>query len=167
TTLTSPAATGNQWYKDGNPIQDANQQTYIATESGKYTLVVTLNNCASLVSDAVILIAHPIPATPEITVSQKEFCEGSSTMLTSPEATGNQWYKDGNPIQDANQQTYIATESGKYTLVVTLNNCASLVSDAVILIAHPIPATPEITVSQKEFCEGSSTTLTSPAATGN
>ncbi|WP_316753535.1 gliding motility-associated C-terminal domain-containing protein, partial [Pedobacter gandavensis] len=167
TILTSSSATGNQWYKEGLAIDGATEQTYTATESGKYTLVVTLNNCASLVSEAVVLIAHPIPTTPVITAIHKEFCEGSNTILTSSSATGNQWYKEGLAIEGATESTYTATESGKYTLVVTLNNCASLVSEAVVLIAHPIPTTPVITVIHKEFCEGSSTTLTSSANTGN
>ncbi|MCX2452203.1 gliding motility-associated C-terminal domain-containing protein, partial [Pedobacter sp. PLR] len=165
TTLTSPEATGNQWYKDGNPIQDANQQTYIATESGKYTLTVTLNNCLSLTSEEVVLIAHPIPATPDVTVTQTEFCEGSSTVLTSSAATGNQWYKDGSPITGAINQTYIATESGKYTVYVTLNNCVSLVSEMVTIKVNPIPNQPIITAAtQTTFCAGGQVVLSATAS---
>lgn len=40
-------ATGNQWYRDGNIIAGAKGQTYLATESGSYTVTSLLNGCTS------------------------------------------------------------------------------------------------------------------------
>ena len=50
TTLTSSAATGNQWYLNGVAIVGATAQTYTATNNGNYTLVVTGSGCSSLTS---------------------------------------------------------------------------------------------------------------------
>jgi hypothetical protein len=44
--LTSSAATGNQWYVNGNIITGATGQTYTATASGTYAVEVTLNGCS-------------------------------------------------------------------------------------------------------------------------
>ncbi len=47
-TLISSAATGNQWYKDGNIINGATNQRYTITDGGSYKVVVTNNfNCSS------------------------------------------------------------------------------------------------------------------------
>jgi len=46
-TLTSSAAAGNQWHKDGVAISGATGQSYITTEIGTYTVIVTINGCSS------------------------------------------------------------------------------------------------------------------------
>ncbi len=46
-TLTSSAASGNQWYFNGTAIPGATGQTYEATQSGDYYTIVTLNGCSS------------------------------------------------------------------------------------------------------------------------
>jgi hypothetical protein len=45
--LSSSAASGNQWYLDGNAISGANGQIYAPAASGTYTVRVTLNGCNS------------------------------------------------------------------------------------------------------------------------
>ena len=47
-TLTSSAASGNQWYLNGNPLQGATGQNYTYTTGGNYTVTVTNSNgCGS------------------------------------------------------------------------------------------------------------------------
>jgi uncharacterized protein YjdB len=46
-TLHSSAPTGNQWYYNGTLIVGATSQTYVATQSGEYWDIVTINGCAS------------------------------------------------------------------------------------------------------------------------
>ncbi|KAA9345966.1 Ig-like domain-containing protein [Adhaeribacter soli] len=56
-TLTSSAATGNQWYLNGTAIAGATGQTYVATANGAYTVVTTsTNGCPSAPSVAVNII---------------------------------------------------------------------------------------------------------------
>jgi hypothetical protein len=55
-TLSSDAATGNQWYLDGNPIPGATGQTYTATGNGNYTVVVTIAGCSSATSNTIAII---------------------------------------------------------------------------------------------------------------
>lgn len=46
-TLTSSAATGNQWFKDGDLIPGATGQTYEVVATGTYYSYVTVNGCTS------------------------------------------------------------------------------------------------------------------------
>ena len=59
--LTSNAATGNQWYYEGNPIAGATSQTYTVTHNtGYYWCVVTTNGCSSPVSNKVWVLVTGI-----------------------------------------------------------------------------------------------------------
>jgi len=169
-TLTSSSATGNQWYLDGNPIGGATNQNYVATTAGDdYTVVVTENGCESAESTPAIVTVNPVPSTPTVTPGgPTTFCAGGSVTLTSSSATGNQWFVDGNPIGGETNQTYVATASGNYTVVVTESGCSSAPSAATTVTVNPIPATPTITpAGPTTFCAGGSVTLTSSSATGN
>lgn len=57
-TLTSSAATGNQWYKDGVAIAGATEQTYVTTETGSFTVIVTIDGCSSEESEALIVTSN-------------------------------------------------------------------------------------------------------------
>ena len=168
-TLTSSSASGNQWYLNGNPIGGATSNTYSATASGNYTVVVTTAGCSSAPSSATTVTVNPVPATPAITPSgPTTFCTGGSVTLTSSSATGNQWYLNGNPIGGATSNTYVATASGNYTVIVTTSGCSSAASAATTVTVNPIPATPTISAGgPTTFCNGDSVTLTSSSATGN
>ena len=167
--LTSSAATGNQWYKDGNLIPGATNPTYLANTSGKYKVIVTLNTCSSPASLETEVTVNPIPETPTITASTStEFCFGGSVLLTSSSITGNQWYKDGNLIPGATNPTYLANTSGKYKVIVTLNTCSSPASLETEVTVNPIPQTPQISASgPTTFCIGGSVTLNSSQTHGN
>jgi uncharacterized repeat protein (TIGR01451 family) len=168
-TLSSSSAVGNQWYLNGNPIGGATNQTYVATASGAYTVVVTIAALSSAPSAATTVTVNPIPATPTITPGgPTTFAAGGSVSLTSSSASGNQWYLNGNPIGGANAQSYAATASGDYSVIVTNSGCASAASAPTTVTVVPIPATPTISAGgATTFCEGGSVTLTSSSATGN
>lgn len=55
--LTSSSATNNQWYLDGNPITDANSQTFTATVSGSYQVGVSHRNGCLALSNAISVSA--------------------------------------------------------------------------------------------------------------
>jgi hypothetical protein len=167
-TLSSNSATGIQWYLDGNPLPNPNNQNRTVSVAGTYT--VTLNNqgCIANVSNSIVVAVNPIPATPTITPGgPTTFCTGGSVTLTSSSATGNQWYLNGNPIGGETNQTYIATATGSYTVVVTASGCSSAPSAATAVTVNSTP-TPTITPGgPTTFCTGGSVTLTSSSATGN
>ena len=152
-TLTSSSASGNQWSLNGNPIGSATNQTFSATATGSYTVIVTTNGCASAPSAATSVTVNPIPATPTITPGgPTTFCAGGSVTLTSSSASGNQWSLNGNPIGSATNQTFSATATGSYTVIVTASGCSSAPSAATSVTVNPIPATPTITPTTGFFC---------------
>lgn len=69
-TLTSSAATGNQWYRDGVLITGATAQTYEVTVNATYYTIVTINGCASDPSNSInvvdVNIANPTTGQFEI-----------------------------------------------------------------------------------------------------
>ena len=56
TTLTSSAASGNQWHLNGMVIPGATGQAYEVTESGEYYVIVTLNGCSSDPSNIILIV---------------------------------------------------------------------------------------------------------------
>jgi hypothetical protein len=169
-TLTSSSASGNQWYDGVTLLAGQTNQTYVATTSGSYNVVVTSLGCSSAASNSVVVTVNPLPATPTITPGgPTTFCAGGSVTLTSSAASGNQWFLNGNPIGGATATTYAATASGNYTVTTTDgNSCTSAASAATTVTVNPIPATPTITPGgPTTFCAGGSVTLTSSSASGN
>jgi len=55
-TLSSSAATGNQWYLDGVEIPGATGQQHVCVYTGTYTVLVTLNGCSSAPSNAILVL---------------------------------------------------------------------------------------------------------------
>jgi hypothetical protein len=76
------------------------------------------NSCGNgTVSPDFNLTVNPTPPAPVVT------SDGDTLYSSAP--AGNQWYFEGAPIMGATGQTYIATASGYYWVVVTLNGCSS------------------------------------------
>jgi hypothetical protein len=163
--LTSSSASGNQWLLNGTPIASATSDTYSATASGTYTVTVTASGCTSAASAGTSITVNAVPATPTITPGgPTTFCAGGSVLLTSSSASGNQWLLNGSPIGSGTSNTYSATASGSYTVIVTSNGCSSAASSATVVTVNPVPSTPAITpMSATTFCSGGSVTLTSSA----
>jgi len=152
-TLTSSSASGNQWSLSGTPIVGATNQTYAATATGDYTVIVTTGGCLSLASVATTVTVNPLPATPTIGAGGPlTFCAGGSVTLTSSSVTGNQWSLNGTPIVGATNQTYSATASGDYTVMVTSAGCSSAASAATTVVVTPIPVITAGTVTNPSAC---------------
>ncbi|MBV9986876.1 MAG: M36 family metallopeptidase [Chitinophagaceae bacterium] len=158
--LTSSAATGNQWYRDGAAITGATATTYTASAAGIYTLIAAnAAGCFSAVSTGILLTAATPPATPTITAAgATSFCNGSSVVLNASTAAGYQWYKDATLINGAQGASYTAAAAGNYTVQVSgANGCTAVSSGTTITVNTPSAPV----ISQR------ADTLFSSAATGN
>lgn len=120
-TLSSSASAGNQWYKNGQIINNANSTNLVANTSGTYTATATTNGVASSQSNGIVVTVTSVPAKPTITKS--------GSQLVSSAASGNQWYKDGTIINGATANTITPGEAGNYSVKVTSNGCTSEESD--------------------------------------
>lgn len=99
-------------------------------------------------------------ATPSISASGAvSICNGTSVILTSSSATGNQWYLNGVAIPGAINQTYTVTASGTYTVVYTIGTCSSQVSNSIAVTVNTA-TTPSIAAPDgTNICIGGSIQL--------
>lgn len=122
------------------------------------------------------------PSTPTISAAQSTtVCPGGTVVLSSSYTNGNQWYKGGVAISSANNQTYSASESGSYTVIVTSNGCSSTASAPITVTVEdktaPVaPVLADVTgecsatataPTTTDHCAGTITGTTSDAVTYN
>lgn len=151
-TLTSSVGTGIQWFKDAVAIPAANSSTYIASQSGNFTVAAS-NGCGTANSAVFNLTVNALPATASIAASSNtSFCIGDSVLLTSSVNSGNNWYSNNVPIPSANQKTFAAkTTNSYYTIIIDANGCKSGASNSITVTTLPQPAKPSITWNGFQF----------------
>jgi hypothetical protein len=98
------------------------------------------NACgAGLISPVKQVTVNPIPETPVIAQNGE--------MLVSSAPVGNQWFFNGTIIPNATQQTFTPTQSGLYSVMVTLEGCRSHLSDAYYYIMTGMESPSQVQVS--------------------
>lgn len=127
-------------------------------EDGVFSVYAT-NGCGEGVpSPNLAVTIGTKPAKPVVTLNEYD--------LTSNAPEGNQWYFEGELIEDATDQTYTATETGNYWTVVTLDGCSSDASEPVYVLItglnenadgrftiHPVPNDGQFTVTLRSLKE--------------
>lgn len=116
-TLTSSAATNNQWYKDNNAIAGATEHFYKPTTSGVYTVTTIVEEVRTSPSTGKTIRVNPIPARPVITPNGQE--------LVSSATAGNQWYREGVAISGATGPVYKPSDAANYSVTTTVGGCTS------------------------------------------
>ncbi len=107
-----------RWYTQatgGTPVSsNANYTTTNISTTTTYYVEAIANGCTSS-RVSVTVNVNPNPQ-PSISVN--------GNILTSSSADTYQWNINGNPIPGATNQSYTATQSGNYTVTVTINGCS-------------------------------------------
>ena len=163
-TLTSSQPFGNQWILNSQPILPpaGTAQSLVTGVAGTYRLVFTDGQGCSAVSDSFQIDLIALPLAPVIS-GPAGFCPGDHAVLTSSEATGNQWNINGIAIAGATGNTFSASAAGSYTVTKTSGICAST-SLPFLVTAFSNP--PQPTISGNNFlCAGDSGILISSPAT--
>ena len=127
--LNAPAVSGATYSWTGpnafvSSVEDPVINNPTTANSGTYSLVVTVNGCSSA-PGTLNVVVNGAPTKPVISQS--------GNVLTSSQATGNQWYFNNVPVSNANQQNYTATQQGWYNVVVTNTNGCSASSDSLFV----------------------------------
>lgn len=94
--------------------------------SGNISVTASNGNCIGETSPVLSITVDPTPATPVIS-------HHGDTLVSSADE-GNQWYLEGVLIPGATGKEHIATISGNYSVIVTLNNCSSAVSNTILIL---------------------------------
>ncbi len=79
------------------------------------------------------------------------FCSGDSTILSSSDSFGNQWYKNGTIISGANGIVLNVANSGIYIDTVTNNSGCYTVSSIITIVSNPLPSKPIISWNGAQF----------------
>ena len=140
--------------------QPVSPYLFLASDPGDYTVTAIEDaNCSGVSYGTAVVRKYPVPAIPEITLYGNE--------LISSSCCGNQWYLNDEAIPGETGQTYHATVSGLYFVVVTLNGCSSDPSEvvdmvvgideinAVTLCFYPNPAKTQIKILASQNITGS------------
>ncbi len=154
------AAATYQWKLGTNNIVGATGITYVPTQSGSYTVVVT-NSISSATSSAVSITVNPVPTATISAGGPLIFCQGGSVTL-SVNATANatyQWLVNGGNIGGATSTSYAATASGVYAVRVTSTNGCSTTSSNDTVVVNPSPGASITASGSTSFCSGDSVVL--------
>ena len=160
-TLNAAAVTGAtyQWQSSGIAIPGATGQSYSATASGNYSVVVSTVACAAT-SNSIDVVVNPSPTAVATANGPTTVCQGGSVSLSAAQVTGAtyQWNNGGNPVVGATSSTFSATATGNYTVTVTSNGC-SATSAAVAVTITPPPAATITASGSTTVCAGNTVTL--------
>ncbi|MCB9232517.1 MAG: DUF2341 domain-containing protein [Bacteroidia bacterium] len=129
-----------------------------AFTSGSYSVTVTdANGCMG--SDTVLISVNPLP-NPVIT-------QNGFLLSTTQTFSSYQWNFNTNPVSGATSQSYTATQTGAYSVLVTDANGCSALSDTVNVIIiglNPESALAEVMVYPNPFTRVANISLQVPAA---
>ncbi|MFN7014084.1 MAG: choice-of-anchor L domain-containing protein, partial [Bacteroidia bacterium] len=132
-TLTATGGTGHTW-SPATGLSATTGTTVTATPNITTTYTVTANtSCGTSTAQATINV-NP---TPTVTVNNPTICSGQSVTLTAtPSATGGTYaWSTGATTQSI---TVSPTSTTTYTVIYTLNGCASLPVTATVTVNPPI-----------------------------
>ncbi|MEP7376421.1 MAG: ELWxxDGT repeat protein [Chitinophagaceae bacterium] len=139
-----------QWKKNGVNIAGQTQSNYTAIATGLYTVTVTNAEGCSTLSGAINVTVTPAPVTAINANGPLIFPQGGNVILSAAAATGNtyQWKKDGVNITGAISESYSASVSGAYTVVITNGQgCQAVSQETIVSVTQTRPIT-------KAFNEG-------------
>ena len=176
-----PAGATYQWFGPAaftSNLQNPTIATATMSQNGSYICYVTLNGCTSLAGSVEVAI-NAQPVTPLITSSNIDgiVCESNNIQLTTSIATGIDvtytWFYDadgaGPALPSSVAVTNVAeyefsatslTNEGYYSVVTTIEGCASLMSAYYFVDVVPTLSTPNI-ASNAPICAGTTLQLTS------
>jgi len=162
--LSANGAGTYQWYNNGVAL-GVTSQTYTASVSGNYTVVVTNANGCSATSAATNVTVTAVPAATVSAQGATAFCAGGSVLLSANIGSGftYQWSNNGTPISGASSANYTATTSGNYAVAVTNGICGAA-SDPVAVTVAALPVATITAAGATSFCTGSSVVLTASSA---
>jgi len=160
--LTSSAASNNQWYKDGVIISGATSQIYTASTSGDYTVRVT--NCAGTTTSA----ATTVTIIPTITLSSiqsstSSVCKAATTVLSNS-TSGGVWTSSNTSKATVNTTTGVVTgvDTGSVTITytVSVSGCTKSVSTTLTVVDGSNIVAPAIVAqSSSSICSNGSVTI--------
>lgn len=113
-----------------------------ASTGGTYTVTNTIaasGSCAASTATATVTLAPG--ATASLAAGgPTTFCDGGSVTLTASGSGSYQFLLNGQPISGATATTYVATQTGQYTVQATTTGGCSVVSAPISVTVNAVPS---------------------------
>lgn len=119
------------WFKETGPTTDeyiTTSPSFSVTEEGTYFARTNYGSCTSNSVSNKVIVTQRTSGDLETTITSSlgnPFCPMQDETTTLSTSTGDtyQWYKDGDIIDEATEQTYEAIDSGLYSVKVSTGGC--------------------------------------------
>ncbi len=139
TTLSAINANGYQWYKDGEAISGATNQTYQTNEAGEYSVEIDLGNCSTSAS----INLENTDFTSSIDVLDVNEIKENETLIATVSTTAIDpefiWYLNDSVISGAITNSYEATQTGDYKVVITQTTGCMASTEFQFTVTTPFP----------------------------
>lgn len=113
-----------------------------------------------------VLTVHANPVASINAAGPLSFCQNDSVLLQTNAGFTYQWLLNGNPVNNAGNNTYAVYNNGIYAVRITDNNgCSSLSSNDTVTV-YSLPVAQITPTGNTNICTGSSLTLNANTGTG-
>jgi PKD repeat protein len=155
-----------QWYLNGNIINGATDQNFVASASGNYSVQVTLNGNCSATSNATEVIVNQNPTAVITPNGVTTFCSGNSVTLTGNSGNYNYTWYINNNNQFSNTVSFVASANATYTLNIQeiATGCQS--STSIDITVNSLPSAVITPLSNTNICSNSQVILQAENASG-
>jgi hypothetical protein len=157
-----------QWKNNSLDLPGETISNYIASTSGLYSLAVSNIYGCSATSPSTIVTVNPVPNATVSVSGQTTFCLGGDVVLSvsSSAVETYQWQNNGIDINGSNFNSYIATSSGSYSIII--NNTYGCTSSS-IPINVTVSTYPNASIDNQgisSICQGGSVLLSANSGPG-
>ena len=144
TTLSTALGDGYQWYLDGTPISGATDQTFEASNSGAYSVIVNFGSCEATGNIELDTGAF----TSSIDVPEVNMIEAGESLNVTVTTTAinpeYQWVLNSEVIPNATESTFNVTDFGNYSVIISQTNNCNTSTVLVFLVEEFIDPFPEV-----------------------
>jgi hypothetical protein len=139
TTLSAINGNSYQWYKDGVAISGATSQMYVTDQPGTYLVTIDLGSC---VTNATIDLENN-GFNSSIDVSGTNVLLSGETLVATVTTDANnpefEWYLNNTLISSATGNSYEATQTGSYKVIVNQTTGCIASNEFLFTITEPFP----------------------------
>lgn len=144
TTLATIGGNSYQWYKDGELISGATEQTYQTDESGIFSVNVDLGSCQA--SGSINLVSESFTAS--LNISDEATLEEGETLNVMVTTTAInpefEWYLNDVLIPNATDDSFEVSEFGNYSVVIYQTSGCVVSRKLLFTINEPIEQFPNV-----------------------
>ena len=158
-TATITGAAEISWKRNGQFINGATTNTFIANQTGVYSVVAISLLCQVESPPVEVILESPLNAV-IIAPNGLTACAGDEVQLQASGGNAQwQWYRDNVALVDGTNELYLASEPGSYTVVGNEGSFCESASLPIEVIIHPLPAAQLVWVENPTICPGDSATI--------